>query len=195
MKSFLFAVSILFAVSCNNNSSSKTVAENKADTATEKKLFFPVTTYLKGQIYDIAEKGIFPTRYTTVKDHTDSVQVKFEQLNELMAEFLHPVIDSVNLMPFYTESRFLDQTINAYTFTYAAKPALPDSLTLQHWDVYIEPETGKVKRIYLVKKVSADKELQLTWQSNQWCKTTTIINHPDGTSTIEKEEKISWGAQ
>ena len=32
--------------------------------------------------------------------------------------FLFPVIDSTNLNNLFTESKFLDQTINAFTFTY-----------------------------------------------------------------------------
>ena len=56
-----------------------------------------------------------------------------------------------------------------------------------------EPQatTSKVKRIYLIKKTSDNKTLQLTWQSNQWCKITTIVNDAAG-SKVEKEEKITW---
>jgi len=109
-----------------------------------------------------------------------------------LKEFLQPEIDSANLVPFFTETKFLDQTINAFTFTYDPKIQLPDSVNLKHWDVYIDPETSKVKRVYIIKRSGENKILQLTWQSNEWCKTTTIITTPDGISKIEKEEKISW---
>ena len=86
----------------------------------------------------------------------------------------------------------MDQTIDALTFTYDPIGPLPDSMKLQHWDVYVEPATGKVKRIYMVKNLSESKTIQLTWQSDKWCKTTYITNKGDGSSFVEKVEKISW---
>jgi len=185
-------MSIFFLSACNDNENPKVVAQNNIDTAQEKIAFFPVTSYLQGQIHDIREKGLTPIKYTIINAHTDSVMIKFDQLNGLMAEFLKPKIDSANMIPFYTESKFLDQTLDAFTFNYDAKPDLPDSVKLKHWDVYVDPTTSKIKRVYMVKKISADKQLQLTWQSNKWCKITTIVSSPNGASAVEKEEKISW---
>lgn len=192
MKTYLFALLILLLPGCSNNAPAKEVAKNNVAAEQEKLNFFPVTTYLKGQIYSIKEKGLTPVKYTTINNRTDSVMIKFDQLNELLAEFLHPEIDSASLIPFFTETKFLDQTIDAFTFTYEPKSKIPDSIQLMHWDVYIEPETGKVKRIYILKKIEGSKTLQLTWQSNKWCKTITIGINAAGASTIEKEEKISW---
>ena len=56
----------------------------------------------------------------------------------------------------------------------------------------INPETGKVKRIYLVKNPGKNKILQLTWLGDRSCRTTTIIEPANGNSYIEKEEKITW---
>lgn len=193
MRLSIIALFVMTLLSCNNNTPAA-VAENpvKKDTATEKVLFFPVTAYLKGQIADIIKTKKPLKKYLISGSHTDSVKATVTEFQNLAAEFLQPEIDSANLISFYSESKFLDQTINAITFTYAAKRALPDSLTLQHWDVYVEPEIGSVKRIYMVKKLSPEKQLQLTWQSDQWCKITTIVTRPDGASAVEKEEKISW---
>jgi len=187
MRQYFFAAVILFLSACNN-------AEKK-DTpviAAEKQSFFPVTNYLKGQIYEIAEKGKFPIKYTTVNNKTDSVILNFEGLNELFKDFLHPEIDSANLTSLFKETKFLDQTIDAFTFVYDPQVTLPDSVQLKHWDVYIDPQSSKVKRIYMLKSINDHKTLQLTWQSNQWCKITTIINESADSSRIEKEEKISW---
>jgi hypothetical protein len=191
MTRYFFIAILLFLNACSNRSEEKTPVSNNT-TVEEKPSFFPVTSYLKGQIHEIKEKGITPIKYITINNHTDSFFVTFAELDEVLKEFLHPEIDTANLIPFFTESKFLDQSINAFTFTYEPKPQVPDSILLTHWDVYIEPEVSKVKRIYLVKKGGANKTLQLTWQSNEWCKTTTIVTHPDGTSAVEKEEKISW---
>jgi hypothetical protein len=193
MRLIIITLFIFTFLSCNNNTPA-VVADNpvKKDTATEKVLFFPVTAYLKGQIADILKTKKPLKKYIISGTNTDSVKATPAEFQHLAAEFLHPRIDSANLLLFYSESKFLDQTVNAITFTYEAKRPLPDSVTLQHWDVYMDPEIGSVKRIYMVKKVSAEKQLQLTWQSDQWCKITTIVTRPDGASAVEKEEKISW---
>ena len=190
MKLYFLIPCIVLLNSCGNNASeTKTTA---ISTEQEKPSFFPVTSYLKGQLYDIKAKGVTPIKYTTINNHTDSVMVKLDSLNILCKDFLQPEIDSTNLINFFTEAKFLDQTVDAFTFTYDAKKNIPDSITLIHWDVYVEPETSKVRRVYITKKGGSNKILQLTWQSNQWFKIVTIISNKDGTSTVEKEEKISW---
>ena len=187
---YLFAASVILLTACNNTAPDKPVTQNTV--VEEKPSFLPVTSYIKGQIHDITERGITPMKFTTINGHTDSALVKFGELDAFLNNFLHPEIDSVNFTPFFTETKFLDQTINAFTFTYNAKVKLPDSIPFTHWDIYIDPETSKIKRVYLLKKGSENKTLQLTWESNQSCKIVTIINNPDGSSTIEKEEKIFW---
>ncbi len=190
MMKYFIPVMLLAFTACNNAAEKQ--VQPVAETLEEKQRFFPVTSYLKGQIYDIKQKGLTPIKYTTVKEHTDSSMIQFEELETLAKEFLSPEIDSANLIDLYTESKFLDQTIEAFTFTYEIKSTAPDSVQLLHWDVYVEPEKGKVKRIYMIKKGGPGKTLQLTWLSNKWFKTTTILNNADGSSSVEKEEKISW---
>ncbi|MGG9961601.1 hypothetical protein [Ferruginibacter sp. SUN106] len=193
MRLYLFAAVIIFLNACNNHPVPEPKPQsNAADTTVEKPDFFPVTSFLKGQIYNINQKGLAPLKYTTVNHTTDSVFVKLEQLDSLLTEFLHPEIDSLNMVPFFTETKFLDQTVDAFTFTYDPKAKLPDSIHLKHWDVYIDPETSEVKRVYMIKEYGSTKTLQLTWQSNLWCKIVTLSHKPDGSSTVEKEEKISW---
>lgn len=194
MRQFLVAAGcIVLLNACNIQPAPVASPQNSTiDTVTEKPDFFPVTAFIKGQIYEIKQKGLSPMQYISINDHTDSAFVKFEQLDNLLKEFLQPEIDSANLVQFFTETKFLDQTIDAFTFTYDPKTTLPDSIPLKHWDVYIEPTTSKVKRVYLIKKTSDNKTLQLTWQSNQWCKITTLVTDANGSTRVEKEEKISW---
>jgi hypothetical protein len=122
----------------------------------------------------------------------DSSWVQLESLETEMADFLKPSIDSLNMAPFFSERKFLDQSVNAFTFTYDAKPNLPDSFQLRSWDVYVNPEDGKVRRIYMVKNLSKDVVQQLTWQTDEYCKMVTIHQLPDGKFNVEKDEKITW---
>ena len=181
---------MLVLLSCNNSSNS--VKENTAKETLVKQKFFPVTSFIKGEMYEIKNKEINPLKYTTLNNHTDSVWLKLDKLDEAVKEFLYPEIDSVNLISLFTEKSFLDQSIDAFTFTYDATGPLPDTMPLRHWDVYINPANGKVKRIYIVKEISKIKMLQLTWVSKQWCKITSIITDQNGNSSIVKEEKLTW---
>lgn len=190
-------VFLFFLVSCNSKQGSEPVktappVSDSTRQAMQKQLFFPVTDYLEGQLYDISQKGINPLKYTTIKGRTDSVYLKMEELRPTVSPFLEPRIDSMNLLGLFTEKKFMDQTLDAITYTYDPTAPLPDSMKLTHWDVYIDPKSGKVKRVYMVKQVSENKMIQLTWLSDHWCKITTILTDATGNSTVEREEKITW---
>jgi len=183
--------------SCNGSKNKPSLTTPVTDSlalkdSAAKQRFFPLTDYIKGQIFEIRQKGINPIKYHTVNDRTDSVWLKTEEFAQAFSEFLDPVIDTTNMTGLFTEKKFMDRSIDAFTFTYDPTGSLPDSETLVHWDVYIDPETEKVRRIYMVKNIGPAKTIQLTWQSDKWCKTTYILNKPDGSSVVEKEEKINW---
>jgi hypothetical protein len=179
-------------LSCTDSGKQDAHAVSKGKETAEQQPFFPVTAYLKGEIYNIKKSGINPLKYTTQNNRTDSVWLKIEEIDDVVQEFLKPEIDSVNLTALFTEKSFFDQSINAVTFTYEPIVKLPDTLKLRHWDVYIDPESNKVKRIYLLKETDKTKTLQLTWLSGQWCKIVSIITDEKGSSKIEKEEKLVW---
>jgi hypothetical protein len=52
-----------------------------------------------------------------------------------MAEFLHPEIESVNMVRYFSEKKFLDQTLNAITLTYDPIDNVHDSIPYLHSDV------------------------------------------------------------
>lgn len=188
----LFTI-LIFAIafaSCNNSDNPESAELKKP--AIEKSKFFPVTGFLKGAIFTIKKnEGPFK-KYITINEKTDSVYLNPSDLDEVLREFLTPEIDTANLATLFTEKSFIDQTINAVTLTYEPVASLPDSMKLVRWDVYIDPDNGSVRRIYLVKEISKNKTLQLTWVVDEWCKIITIITDDKGISNIEKEEKIIW---
>lgn len=170
----------------------KSVKQPRGKDTVAQQRFFPVTAYLKGEIFNIKNSGINPLKYTTVNKRTDSVWVKIENLDSVVQEFLQPEIDSANLISLFSEKNFFDQSLNAVTLTYDPVGKLPDSMKLKHWDIYIDPKTNKVKRIYMVKQIDKAKTLQLTWVNSQWCKTTIITTDEKGIMKVEKEEKLIW---
>lgn len=177
---------VFFITGCTNSQPDKPVVE------TNKVSFFPVTSYFKGQILDIRNKGINPLKYTTSAGKTDSAWLKIDSLEKELREFLTPVIDTTNWIEYYKETRFNDLTTDSYTFTYDPKKNLPDTCTLTHWDIYIDPEKNSVRKIYLVKKLPDHKLVQLTWYHNKYCKATYLREENDNKTTVLKEEKITW---
>ena len=154
--------------------------------------FFPVTNFIKGQIADLKTSGINPIKYIITGAKKDSSWLSIADFDKEFSPFLHPEIDTLNMVELFTEKKFLDQSINAYTFTYDAKKTLPDTMQLTHWDVYINPQEGKVQRIYMVKKISANIQQQLTWQAGEWCKIINIKENTDGSFAVQNEEQILW---
>ncbi len=124
----------------------------------------------------------------------DSIWMKKENIRAFAEPFLHPEIDTSNFKGLFIEKSFLDQTIDAFTFSYDPVDKLPDTLQLRRWDVYIDPKKNTIKRIYMVKEINNNggiQTIQLTWKSNQWCKITTITEQPCKQSNI-KEEIMKW---
>lgn len=151
--------------------------------------FFPVTSYIKGQVFEMQQYGINPLKFSTVGNKTDSQWLKIEEVLPAIEPFLSPVIDSTNLQKYFTQTGFLDQTLNAYTFSYDPTALLPDTFPLKHWDVYVNPESNKVQRIYMLKK-ERDHQVQLTWIAGKQCKMVWI---QDGEKpTVDKEILLKW---
>ena len=186
-----FLIVAIFVLSCNN-AKNKTVEKVEVPAETEQTAFFPVTDYIKGQITEIRNKGINPKKIIRTNNRQDSSWLKTEQLDNEFEMFLSPVIDSSNLSSLFIENKFLDQTIDAFTFTYDPVKPLPDSFLLQRWDVYVDAKKNTVRRIYLLKKTVDHKTLQLTWQSGLWCKLVTIADDTKGNAFVEKEVMIKW---
>lgn len=190
----MFAVGfLLMIIACNQKDVEK--KENKLpsyiDTTSTIPNFFPVTAFIKGQIFDINRKGVNPVQYTTVGHLTDSTWLQLHLLEKVFAPFLHPEIDSANMKALFKETSFLDQSINSFTYSYDPIKILPDSVALQHWDVYVDAESSKVSRIYLLKNEGAF-QLQLTWIPYKYCKMIWLKKNETNKWIIDKEVLIKW---
>lgn len=189
----LLLLLLIIYSSCQN----KKTASSSAKTAVAdsvQQTFFPVTEYIRGQLREIDSMPVTPVKITEVNGRVDSVWLKKEDIRKFAEPFLHPEIDTSNFKGLFTEKSFLDQTINAITFSYDPVDKLPDTLQLNRWDVYVDPKKGTIKRIYIVKEINNNgvlQTVQLTWKSNQWCKITTITEQPNQ-QEVRKEETMKW---
>lgn len=193
---FVYPLFLLFLFSCKSNNTAKEQTQSvKTDTSKstpEKPSFFPVTNYIQGQIFEISNGGLNPFKFVTSGGHTDSAWLKMEDLKNEVADFLTPVIDSLNLVSLFSETKFMDETLDAITLTYDPVKELPDSFSLRHWDVYIDPNSGSVKKVYILKKLPAKKIQQLTWIAKEKCNIKTISEDVNGKPVVDKEVTIKW---
>ena len=191
---FIIFLIIIYLSGCANKneeiqSSSPIEQSNSQDS------FFPVTSYIRGQVLLIDSLPITPLQIISIKGKTDSTWRTKEILKQFLAPFLTAEISETNLTKYFKETRFNDQTIDAITFTYEPKAKLPDSISLRRWDVYVDPEKEVVTKIYIVKHLKENGQnitQQLTWQPGKLAKISTILNKPDGSLELLKEEQFIW---
>ena len=196
---FFYVICSFLLSSCGQQNEA---VDNKADnqieeidTVKERPSFFPVGNFIKGQILEIRNNGINPKKITLNGNKIDSSWLKVEQFEKEFGEYYTPFIDSIQLSKLFIEQKFFDQTLDAITLTYDPIGVLPDSIPWKHWDIYIDPETNLVKRIYLVKKIDSNKTRQLTWLPGINCRAITIEDNLNGNvykSKTENEVTIKW---
>ena len=195
MKLLSFSIIILFFISCTSSENKKT-SFTKDDISLQKKdSFFPVTSFLKGQFAQFTSLNLTPLHTITIKNKTDSIWIKREQLSTLLKSFLTPIISENNLIEYFKETSFDDLTLNTITLTYDPIKTLPDSFHLTHWDVYINPETSNIQKIYMVKQSKDNNDFiteQFTWQTNKSASIVTLINKSGSNTEVIKVDKFIW---
>lgn len=188
---YSFVIALLtILVSCSQADQSKPLDAVPQDSTT----FFPVTDFLEGQLKEIESMPVTPLKTITENGKVDSSWVTREAIRNFAKPFLLPEIDSISMNQYFTGKSFLDATINLITLTYDPKIVLPGNLKLRHWDVYIDPESGEVQRVYMVKEVweqDINVTTQLTWNVNKWCSIRSITQK-EGSTPVIKEEKMVW---
>ncbi|MEO6820356.1 MAG: hypothetical protein ABI266_03680 [Ginsengibacter sp.] len=190
-KLFILSFLVLMGFACKNKVEDSSEVVQPITNIEKSPAVFPVTEFIKGQLHELEGIPITPLKKITLNHKTDSLWVKKENIRDFAKPFLFPLIDSTSMQAYFNSHSFLDQTIDAITLTYDANEKLPGTVDLTHFNVYINPLSGEVKRIYLVKKPSADSTIQLTWIADKWCSIVTIVQVPGGKVNI-KEEKLIW---
>ena len=190
---FLVAVSAFF-VSCKHHEKI-TNPETYSTTNSEKNevpVFFPVTNYIRGQIFEIKKGASNPLKIEIVDSHTDSSWIRMDVLEKEFKDFLFPEIDTANLVKNFSENKFMDETLDAITLTYDPVKTQTDTFAFRHWDIYIDPATEKVRQIYLLKKLKGNIVQYLTWLSGKSCNIKTISTDSSDKHKVEREITIKW---
>lgn len=186
---FVVMTSILSCSQNQNTSTAITALEEiqPLDSNVQNPDFFPVTNYIKGQIYEIKNNYITPIMITNDGVKVDTVFLKLEEVDKAVATFLDPVIDTANLKQEFKQSSFKDATLNKITFSYTPTMMHPAGSPLKSWNVYIDPQTNQVSSIYLLKITPGKGTEHLNWIAGKKC---TIQLMKD--DVLVYERSITW---
>lgn len=151
-----------------------------------------VTGYLKGQLkfIDTVAYGLLKV---TEKEGSapDSVYLNKQQVKALIEPFLSAEISKAQLETNYTETSFADATTSFVTITYKSKD---EASVFQQIDVYIEPQSGAIRQVYLTGFFDTPKGImrkQLLWFHNKGGHIiTTPMEISSGNSTTITERLI-----
>ncbi len=186
MRDYIFILIFVYLIaSCSQNKAKKsTTAEPESDAS-----FFPVGNYLLGDIASIKQSGISPKYFHVKNDISDSSFLKIQNIETNLSEFLSPKIDSIGMNSWVKESKFYDESIASFTLSYDVKKDCFEKTAWRKWDVYVDPETQKVDRVFLVKNISDSTIAQLTWIPKSHAKIVIINNR---NSSVVEEKTFIW---
>lgn len=193
ISAFLFSI-ILFSCQAKKNLPTPDYDElyGDLDTTHERPSFFPVGDFIVSKIKEVADYYPKIKYYKRASDGYDSIVLESAKLNFFLEEFRFPPIDSVSMSPFFIEKKFRDETLGWVTLSYDPNGDIPDSIPWRRWDIHIDQETGEVKRMYLVKKVSSTRIGQLTWLPASGCKMTIIDQTKIDSPFVHSETEFKW---
>lgn len=184
----LYAVSIYYLFACNNTSSERTNQETvKHDTSK----FFPLHDYLLEQSENAKNSGKGIYKIIDDGKKRDSVTLDQDKFNQLTKQFLECDITVSTNKQFYTESIFLDESTNSYTFNYTTNKNLP----VKSIDILVEPASQQVKRIFINKMYTVKDSTvleKLSWKNNSSFTINKIIQY-NNKPLRAHETTVVWG--
>jgi len=185
-KFLLAGILFLILIACN---------QKKQDDKSEK--FFPVLSFLQGQIADI-DTSLYSIKKIVYTDslHSDTTWIKREEFRGLAKDFLAiPDISGKKYKKNYTEEKLYDESLNRVILSY--KPLKPDNAEIQKQEILITPNiaTGdKVSSIIIEQLISnKDSSVQknMLWRVDQSFQVTTISQKPGEPETVYTM-KVTW---
>ena len=177
MNKWLTGLTVIFLTAC------------KSETKDPNAAFFPVASFLKGQVAQVDSTLNAITKIVTVNGISDTSFIKREDFRKYAGDFLSlPDIASDDLSDDYTETQMFDEDLQSVILNYTPKEK--DAPILRQ-EVMIQPGNGtedKVKRIYIERFLSTtDSTVQkrLTWQVAQRFQVVTITQKPGAPDKVQ----------
>jgi hypothetical protein len=188
-----FFIILIGAVSFSNCKDQKPTPA--APEQTEKKSYFPVVDFLKGQIHYVDSLPTAILKIVTENNKPDSSYIKHDEFDKLAQDFILPDLQQDIFEKNFKESSFIDQTTQSATFNYTSTD---NKLSLQRVDVLATPDElySKVKSIFLQLMLNKKDTIivkKLYWQTNKHFQIATIIQAPNQPKKM-KQLQLTWDA-
>lgn len=189
-KQFLiFASIITILTACGNQKAAETEAADGA--------FFPVVSYLKGQVAHIDSSLYTLIQVNKGEIGSDTVYLQREAFKTAAQPFTAlPDITAGKLKDKYRESRLYDETLDRFIITYTPKEHDED-LEILRQDVVITPNTGdgdRVESIYIERQQSgSDSTVQqkMSWEVATGFSIRSIIQKKNSPEKLQNTE-VAW---
>jgi predicted small lipoprotein YifL len=155
------------------------------------KNFYPISSFIKAELQLVDSLPLAVFKYTTKDQKSDTQLIAKPDFRKIAESFISPDITQEPLKKLYTESVFMDATINMVTFSYTTEDTAAE---IRKIDIFINPETDKVKNIY-VERISRGGDSTITqkmiWTTGKNFSVSTIRSLKDQPEQT-LQEKYVW---
>jgi hypothetical protein len=183
LKSVLLSFFIISLFACGTNEPKKFEQEDKN--------FYPISSFIKAELQLVDSLPLAVFKYTTKDEKSDTQLVTKPDFRKIAESFISPDITLEPLKKLYTEAVFMDATINLVTLSYTTED---NKAEIRKIDVFINPETDKVKNIYVEKiSRSGDSSIiqKMIWTTGKQFSVSTIRSLKDQPEQT-LQEKYVW---
>jgi hypothetical protein len=164
---------------------------NQQETKQDNKDFYPVRAYFTQELKELDSLPVAVFLYRESTLDRDTTIVDKSEFRRMVEKLSLPDITIDPLKKKYRETVYMDNTLNLITLSYSTDDP---ALEIQKIDVYVSPETDRVKNIYMEKRsASGDSTIlqKMVWTSGKQFQVTRIIT-AQGQEEKIMQEKYSW---
>jgi hypothetical protein len=154
----------------------------------EKKSYFPVADFLRGQIHSLDSMPVAFLQIIIAGNKSDSSYIKQPEFHQLAQNFIFPETAPGVFEKKFKENLFLDQTTKSATFNYTATDS---GSALNRIDVLATPDEliSKVSSVFMQEStISNDTSIvrKLLWQTNKEFEIIQIVQVPNKPKAISQ---------
>jgi len=178
--SLAITLSLIFIAACHS----------KPKDAKKDVQFYPANSFINAEIKKLDTIPLAVLKKTTVNGKTDSAFISKEEFKQAMRVFLEPDITDPRIKDLYTETVFMDATLNAITLTYSPGE---NKAEVRKLDVLLDPENNRLERIYMEKEKKNGDSLvthKLMWNAGHSSQVITLTRVGNQAETVLNERYV-----
>jgi hypothetical protein len=153
--------------------------------------FYPVNALIRHELDLIDSLPVAVFRYSAAGDRADTQIITKPIFRKAVEMYFSPDISLDPIRKKFTEKVYLDQTINRVNISYETEDP---EMEIRKLDVFIDPETEKVRNIYLEKNHKSGDSIisqKMLWTPGRKFQITTF-SIADGREGPARNEIYAW---